>query len=225
MKDYDAISQLRKALNDAYDAGLAQIGLAAWDRQRDVVMAAILRKHDEAEAVKAGDCLNCGGPVYHRPGKPGEYDHMYEREAEASGERLDSSGKASVAFGITCDDGHPRYSFIANYSADLEETEAREMYEELIKAFPSLASRPAPTDEKTLRKALKEIYDWCTGEKQVDDGEGADEALDRIAIITRTALLAREAPKDKHPVTYPKKHVTDGSRKGLVIHAPKDESK
>ena len=39
------------------------------------------------------------------------------------------------------------------------------------------------------------------------------------------ALLAREAPKDKHPVTYPKKHVTDGSRKGLVIHAPKDESK
>jgi len=27
------------------------------------------------EATEAGNCIDCGGPVYNRPGKPGEYDH------------------------------------------------------------------------------------------------------------------------------------------------------
>ena len=29
----------------------------------------------ESAPVEAGTCNDCGGPVYHRPGKPGEFDH------------------------------------------------------------------------------------------------------------------------------------------------------
>jgi len=35
----------------------------------------------------AGDCTTCGGPVFHREGKPGEYDHecrKHNAESEAS---------------------------------------------------------------------------------------------------------------------------------------------
>ena len=30
---------------------------------------------DKMGPEAAGNCSKCGGPVYHRPGKPGEYDH------------------------------------------------------------------------------------------------------------------------------------------------------
>jgi hypothetical protein len=127
MKDYDAIA--REIYRDE-----AISRMLYYDQQEDQcveLIAAIIRKHDEAEAGGA-HCGCCGKWM---PNGSEEWD--------------------------LCD----------------------------------ACAKPAPTDEKALRKALKEIYKWCTGEKQVDDGEGADEALDRIAIITRTALRDREAPK------------------------------
>lgn len=33
-------------------------------------------KSETPERTEAGDCTFCGGKVYHRPGKPGEFDHQ-----------------------------------------------------------------------------------------------------------------------------------------------------
>ena len=145
MKDYDAIA--REIYRDE-----AISRMLYYDQQEDQcveLIAAILRKHDEAEA---GGALAVALALYNR---------------------LDKEEHRSVGY------------------ANVDMQAAGWLFEH----DKRVVARSAPPDEKTLRKALKEIYKWCTGEKQVDDGEGADEALDRIAIITRTALRDREAPK------------------------------
>lgn len=37
---------------------------------------------EEPEDHAAGNCTRCGGPVYHRPGAPGEFDHECTSEEE-----------------------------------------------------------------------------------------------------------------------------------------------
>ena len=36
-------------------------------------------KSEQPERMEAGDCTFCGGKVYHRAGKPGEFDHECAR--------------------------------------------------------------------------------------------------------------------------------------------------
>lgn len=43
------------------------------------------RRVEDGERTVAGDCVECGAPVYHRPGKPGEYDHRCVEDGEPVG--------------------------------------------------------------------------------------------------------------------------------------------
>jgi hypothetical protein len=156
---------------------------------------ATLRKHDEAEAV----------------GEVGEADWFKE---------------LFLAFrkGKTLIIGNFRDDYKIPQSAFFVEVEAARS---VVRAL--LAARPTPTDEKAL-KVIRDTADqldrWANESRSGGWSTHQVDPMRRKADeLRRFAALAREAPKDKHPVTYPKKHVTDGSRKGLVIHAPKDESK
>lgn len=87
----------------------------------------------------------------------------------------------------------------------------------------ALRSRPAPRDDHLFtvcpicgRSILPHAHDSlkCSGCDQV-----------WMPRVPRDDTALREAPKDEKPVTYPRKHITDASRRAIIMHAPKDESK
>ena len=68
---------------------------------------------DKMGPEAAGNCSKCGGPVYHRPGKPGEYDHECAADdkmgpgAESSIPRCDGGGVQPSAPAAPCEDYSP----------------------------------------------------------------------------------------------------------------------
>jgi hypothetical protein len=136
-------------------------------------------------------------------------------EAEASGELPDAEGEIDsyIDMGAFRDPKVARPYLIDGYRLGYGAG----------KQYARSQMRPAPTDEKALCEAIRKLPRYAFDMQLGDIFKVGHGAFLKVADIE--ALLAREAPKDKHPVTYPKKHVTDGSRKGLVMHAPRDESK
>ena len=59
-------------------------------------------QRSEMKPIVAGQCDKCGGNVFHRSGKPGEYDHecgpfiITERELVAACERTDESEPKAI---------------------------------------------------------------------------------------------------------------------------------
>ena len=64
-------------VDDRKNIGASEAGFKGWQRRwGGKANTQISGGTPSAESdCYAGDCTTCGGPVFHREGKPGEYDH------------------------------------------------------------------------------------------------------------------------------------------------------